>query len=208
MNTGNSLIDLTSPAGIQTTHTAMMTCRLKAALPTIVEGPSSPLCIPLLISSMTLSKISGALEPNAMSVKLATVGFQTLYVLKWSPSLTRTFFDVIFSIASMKTSAMNATPAKQYIKPKKIKTACTSWPHCLSQLPPIGKKMPPESPPAIWGTPPLQICGSSSAVIGGPATTLSQHHEHATRPRGAPGTVRAGAQAARDGAATDWASAA
>ena len=55
-----------------------MSRKLKAAEPTIVEGPSSPGLEPSVWTvSMTLRRISGALEPRAMSVKFATVGFQT-----------------------------------------------------------------------------------------------------------------------------------
>mmetsp|Transcript_101967 Transcript_101967/g.255539 ORF Transcript_101967/g.255539 Transcript_101967/m.255539 type:complete len:237 (+) Transcript_101967:1963-2673(+) len=77
--TPRSLILRYSPAGIETTHTAVMQRRLKAALPTMVEGPSS-LDWKVGKMPMTFSKISGALEPSAMSVRLATVGFQTLLV--------------------------------------------------------------------------------------------------------------------------------
>lgn len=54
---------------------------------------------------MTLRRISGALEPRAMRVKFATVGFQTLtFVLMGMPeygSLSKTtlFDEVIVSIA-------------------------------------------------------------------------------------------------------------
>ena len=65
-----------SPLGMETTQTAMIMRRLKAALPTMVEGPSAPLYIPLPKSSITDSRISGADEPSAMSVRLAIVGFQ------------------------------------------------------------------------------------------------------------------------------------
>ena len=71
----------------------MMQNRLKAALPTIVDGPRSPVKKSLLRISMTDKRISGADEPRAISVKLATVAFQTLYVM--SVPGTRFSFDVI-----------------------------------------------------------------------------------------------------------------
>tara|TARA_B110001452_G_scaffold210477_1_gene180875 strand:+ start:1428 stop:1634 length:207 start_codon:yes stop_codon:yes gene_type:complete len=64
--------------------------------------------------STTLSKISGADEPSAISVKLATVPFQTCV---WNsffspPTDTVTCFSllVMISIEVMKTSAPSATP--------------------------------------------------------------------------------------------------
>ena len=52
--------------------------KLKAAEPTIVEGPSSPGFEPRVYTvSTTLRRISGALDPRAISVRFATVGFQT-----------------------------------------------------------------------------------------------------------------------------------
>lgn len=63
------------------TDTAEITIKLKAAEPTIVEGPSSPAGLPRFWTvSMTESRISGALEPRAMSVRFASVGFQTFAV--------------------------------------------------------------------------------------------------------------------------------
>ena len=59
-------------------ETALITSKLKAADPTIVEAPSSPAHPPRFYTvSMTESKISGALDPRAMRERFATVAFQT-----------------------------------------------------------------------------------------------------------------------------------
>ena len=54
-----------------------MTSKLKAAEPTMVEAPNSPGQSPRVVTvSKTARIISGALEPKAMRLKLATVAFQ------------------------------------------------------------------------------------------------------------------------------------
>lgn len=81
----------------------------------MVDGPRSPLYISPKRSSISESKISGADDPSAISVRLATVGFHTLALnLRILPSLdwvvTVDSCEVISSMADMNTSAANATP--------------------------------------------------------------------------------------------------
>ena len=65
---------------------------------------------------MTESRISGAEEPSAISVRLATVAFQTWTVKVRVTPLTVTTLvlseEVMTSMATMKTSAAMATPTK------------------------------------------------------------------------------------------------
>ena len=61
--------------------TPLITSKLKAADPTIVDAPSFPghayAARPVIVS-ITASKISGALEPSAINDKFAIVAFQTV----------------------------------------------------------------------------------------------------------------------------------
>mmetsp|Transcript_123526 Transcript_123526/g.395121 ORF Transcript_123526/g.395121 Transcript_123526/m.395121 type:complete len:201 (+) Transcript_123526:2572-3174(+) len=145
-----SLIFLTSPFGMATTQTAVMQSKLKAALPTMVEGPRAP-AWKVGKMPMTFRRISGALEPSAMSVRLATVGFHTILVtLLFNFELkTRTFWEVIFSIAPMKTSAMMATPMKHHRRPTRYSTIRSPLGQPCSASPPSGKIRPP---PPTWQT--------------------------------------------------------
>jgi len=106
----------------------LITSKLKAADPTIVDAPSFPghadLARPVIVS-ITASKISGALEPRAIKDKFAIVAFQTVtfYDLITSPSLLVIlmifFVDVIFSIDDIKMSEMIDMPKNIYTSAKK-----------------------------------------------------------------------------------------
>ena len=69
-------------------ETPEITRKLNAADPTIVDGPNRPGSFPKVVTvSMIDKSISGALEPNAMRVKFAIVGFQkVIYFVTSSPS--------------------------------------------------------------------------------------------------------------------------
>ena len=106
-------------------ETALITSKLKAADPTIVNGPSAEagaLRSPTVQN--TLSKISGADEPKAIKVRFAIVAFQTGVSMKnlflfLSTTSTYTVFEVITSIASMKMSAIILIPRNNHIKNKR-----------------------------------------------------------------------------------------
>ena len=93
--------------------------RLKAALPTIVAGPSYPGSVSNVeIVSIVARRISGALEPNAINVKLATVAFHTItlksLLFPFSSVIFRVLvYAVITSIALMKISETIEIPRKR-----------------------------------------------------------------------------------------------
>ncbi len=93
----------------------MITKKLKAAEPTIVYGPMSPAWKPFLKFSISARNISGAEDPKARSVNVATVSFHTGTVigLRVSGSVIFFFLLVILSIAFTKMSEMMAIPKKQ-----------------------------------------------------------------------------------------------
>ena len=100
----------------ETIDTAVIISKLKAADPTIVLGPNSSGSSSILITvSMTASMISGAEEPRAINVRLAIVGFQTVFSTtssfpKLSLSTVSEVYEVISSIDSMKISETIAMP--------------------------------------------------------------------------------------------------
>ena len=56
---------------------ALITRRLNAADPTIVEGPRSPAGLPKSLNASRIERIiSGADDPNAIKVRFAKVAFQ------------------------------------------------------------------------------------------------------------------------------------
>mmetsp|Transcript_130380 Transcript_130380/g.291023 ORF Transcript_130380/g.291023 Transcript_130380/m.291023 type:complete len:210 (-) Transcript_130380:112-741(-) len=149
-------IFLVSGAGMAETHTPLMTRRLKAALPTIVEGPSSPEKNSLPQISMTESKISGAEEPKAMRVRFAMVGFHTF---TWNLCLVCGRISiqiilsalVIFSIAPMNWSHTIPMPKKVHSKPIKYRMARRGFGQACSHSPNKGKMRVP-APQASQGS--------------------------------------------------------
>merc|ERR1719411_2173232 len=117
--TRRCLIFLTSSSGMTYMQRPMIMKRLKAAEPTMVPGPRSPALKSLAQISITDNMISGAEDPRAINVRLATVSFQTLTTTTWVlpvlGSLMETSFSwaVIISMDSMNLSEAMATPMKR-----------------------------------------------------------------------------------------------
>mmetsp|Transcript_20272 Transcript_20272/g.71692 ORF Transcript_20272/g.71692 Transcript_20272/m.71692 type:complete len:212 (-) Transcript_20272:445-1080(-) len=119
VKTPSSLILRVSPLGIEITQMPTMMSRLKAAEPTMVDGPRPSLGgSPSVVTvSMTASRISGADEPSAISVRLAIVSFHTstraTSVVPFGSLYVTTFsLEVMTSMAAMNSSAMMAMPRK------------------------------------------------------------------------------------------------
>jgi hypothetical protein len=115
---------------------------------------------------MTERMISGAEEPSAMSVRLATVAFHT-FTSASEPSgrLILCVADVMTSMPAMKMSAMIPTPMKHHRRPIKYGIAMMA-PFLYSWWfsPPMGKKRP--EPPS------LQMDGEVSTSLSESAKAL------------------------------------
>eukprot|EP00732_Lithocolla_globosa_P002178 Lithocolla_globosa_v1_NODE_1348_length_2647_cov_12.946373.p2 type:complete len:185 gc:universal NODE_1348_length_2647_cov_12.946373:701-147(-) len=116
--------------GMLTMTIAMMHRRLKAADPTMVPGPKGPAKKLKLNTSITERRISGAEEPKAIRVRLATVAFHvfTSTCLIFPLSVLTSMIlerEVMISMDPIKISAMMLTPINVQNKSNRYTIAMT-----------------------------------------------------------------------------------
>mmetsp|Transcript_44630 Transcript_44630/g.119451 ORF Transcript_44630/g.119451 Transcript_44630/m.119451 type:complete len:212 (+) Transcript_44630:1883-2518(+) len=128
-NTANAAVTAKEPKALICRTSSEPTCHmqraittrtLKAAPPTIVQGPNCPASMPPPASSMMQSNNSGALAPTAITDKFANESLQSLTDLNCSVSLFSLLIllETICCAAAIKWSEATATPPKHQNKAK------------------------------------------------------------------------------------------